>query len=272
MDGSRPRSRGPEALFWEAHAVAKFTQLVAVVLVGCAAGAFALAQDEEPAPPAATAERDEELIDDRGADRAAKPGGPHNAAAQATLDHVLPELTFDEVAFADVIDFLRDVTNANIFVNWRALEGAGIDRNAPVSVRLRRVAFGKALDVILDGVGGDEVDLSYEVDRGVITISATSKTHTRAYDVRDILLAKVTAPGADQAKRLATLTKLVTGSVAPATWRGDIAGVRAAEGKLFITQTPENHDAIANLLKHTRALLSLPAVEEPAPVVSEPEE
>ena len=254
----------------------KFTQLVAVVLVGCAAAAFALAQDKEPVPPAAAAEPDEELIDDRDADRAAEPGGPaHNAAAQATLDRLLPELTFDEVAFADVIDFLRDITNANIFVNWRAVEGAGIDRNAPVSVRLRQVAFGKALEVVLDGVGGDEVDLSYEVDRGVITISATSKTHTRAYDVRDILLAKVPAPGADQAKRLATLTKLVTGSVAPATWRGEGGGsaaVRAAEGKLFITQTPENHDAIANLLKHTRALLSLPAVEEPAPVVPDSKE
>src|SRR5688572_1104096 len=60
--------------FWEAHAVVKFTQLVALVLVGCAAAAFALAQDEEPVPPAGATERDESLIDDRGPDRAAKPG------------------------------------------------------------------------------------------------------------------------------------------------------------------------------------------------------
>ena len=59
-------------------------------------------------------------------------------AVQAQLDRPLPELQFDGVGFSDVIDFLRDVSGANIFVNWKSLEAAGVDRNAPVTARLRK--------------------------------------------------------------------------------------------------------------------------------------
>ena len=52
-----------------------------------------------------------------------------------------------------MVDFLRDVSGANIFVNWKSLEGAGVDRNAPVTAKLRNVKFSKALSIILDSVG-----------------------------------------------------------------------------------------------------------------------
>jgi general secretion pathway protein D len=108
------------------------------------------------------------------------------------LDQPLPEVKFDNVAFSDVIDFFRDVTGANIFVNWRALEGAGIDKSAQVSTRLRNVKFSKALTTILDDVGGGTVKLSYTVDEGVITISTVEdlakNTVTRVYDIRDLII------------------------------------------------------------------------------------
>ena len=53
-----------------------------------------------------------------------------DTAVARQLDQKLPEVKFDNVAFSDVMDFFRDVTGANIFVNWRALEGAGIDKSA----------------------------------------------------------------------------------------------------------------------------------------------
>jgi len=37
-------------------------------------------------------------------------------------------------------------------VNWRALETAGVDRNAPVTARLRDVKFSTALEMILRDV------------------------------------------------------------------------------------------------------------------------
>ena len=41
-------------------------------------------------------------------------------------------MNFSGVAFADVIDFLRDVSGANIHVDWKILEAAGIGKDAPV--------------------------------------------------------------------------------------------------------------------------------------------
>jgi type II secretory pathway component GspD/PulD (secretin)/tetratricopeptide (TPR) repeat protein len=113
-------------------------------------------------------------------------------AVQAQLDRALPELTFDGVGFSDVIDFLRDVSGANIFVNWKSLEGAGVDRNAPVSAKLRNVKFSKALNIILDSVGGGTAKLGYTVDEGVIEIATADElgknTLTRVYDIRDLII------------------------------------------------------------------------------------
>ena len=55
------------------------------------------------------------------------------------LARILPEVTFDGVGFSDVADFLRDVTGANLLIDWKRLEKAGIDRNAPITVKLRNI-------------------------------------------------------------------------------------------------------------------------------------
>ncbi len=111
---------------------------------------------------------------------------------QAQLDRRLPEVRFDGVALTDVIDFMRDITGANIFVNWRALEAAGVDKNAPVTARLRDVKFSKALSTILQDVGGTTARLTYTIDEGVITISTaedlSKNVVTRVYDIRDVLI------------------------------------------------------------------------------------
>ena len=114
-------------------------------------------------------------------------------AVNTLLDKTLPEIRFQDVAFADVIDFLRDTTQANIFVNWKALEVAGIDRNAPVSTRLRNVKFSKVLKTVLESVGGGATSkLGYTVDEGVIEISTqedlASNVETLTYDIRDLII------------------------------------------------------------------------------------
>ncbi len=118
--------------------------------------------------------------------------GQADQATQAQLDKKLPELNFQAIGFSDVVDFLRDVTGANIFVNWRALEAAGIDRNTPVTARLRDIRFSKALTTILSDVGGGTVKLGYTIDEGVITISTdedlSKNTLTRVYDIRDLII------------------------------------------------------------------------------------
>jgi len=136
--------------------------------------------------------RDREVMSERR-------GGGDDLQAQALLDRRLPELRFDQAPLADVIDFMRDVTGANLSVNWRTMEAAGIDRKTPVSARLHDVRFSKALTAVLADAGASQTRLGYTIDEGVITVTTAeeikSKTTVQVYDIRDLL---VVAPDFDQ--------------------------------------------------------------------------
>jgi len=206
---------------------------------------------------------------------------------QDKLDRNLPELTFDAVGLGDVVDFLRDVSGANIFVNWKSLEGPGIDRNTPVTAKLRNVRFSKVLGIILDSAGGGKQKLGYTTDEGVITISTVDDLSrnvvVRVYDVRDLLVippdyvapqltgglpgpttAPTTSPalpGAPPREELAkSIVKSIEDTVAPDTWKdhdGTVGALRELQGQLIITQTPENHLRIVELLEQLRAARDL---------------
>jgi type II secretory pathway component GspD/PulD (secretin) len=145
--------------------------------------------------PKISAERDEEVKEDRGEDS-------EDAALQAQLDHHLPELRFNANSLSDVIDFLRDVTGTNIYVDWPALERASIAKDAPVTARLRDIKFSKALELIFKSVEGEDDDhkLGYTLDEGVITISTKKElnknTITRKYDINDLLFVPTDATNA----------------------------------------------------------------------------
>src|SRR5947209_2315500 len=82
---------------------------------------------------------------------------PASAATSPTrrqLASVLPEVKFDGVALAESLDFLRDVSGANITVNWKALEEAGVTRDTPINIRLRHVSLKKAMEMVLSEAGG----------------------------------------------------------------------------------------------------------------------
>lgn len=95
--------------------------------------------------------------------------GP-DAQVVAKLQRKQPNLRFEAQPVGDVIQFLRDVNNVNIVVNWKALENVSVDRNAPVTVQLKDVTLDKALRVILDDVGA-VAPLAYAIDDNVIAIS-----------------------------------------------------------------------------------------------------
>jgi hypothetical protein len=119
---------------------------------------------------------------------------PQDAAARVTgasLNRTLPEMKFDGVALADAVDFLRDITSANIVVNWRALEAAGVTRDTVINLRLRNVSLRKALTLICSEASGGE-GVTYTLDDGVVEITTTDlanqKTYTRVYPVGDLLM------------------------------------------------------------------------------------
>lgn len=117
---------------------------------------------------------------------------PANAQVRQKLrTRVIAKLDFDGIEFGEVINFLRDVSGLNFFVKWTALETAGIQSKKPVTVHLSDVTVEKALNVILDDVGGSTARLGYVIDDGVITISTrddlAQKTVTQVYDISDLI-------------------------------------------------------------------------------------
>jgi len=258
--------------------------------------------------PDLSALRDQTLAAERGINS-------EERAVQAQLDRKLPEVKFDGVGFSDVIDFLRDVSGANIFVNWKALEAAGIDKNAPVTARLFNVKFSKALQVILDSVSTAQAKVGYTIDDGVITISSGDDLNknvlTRVYDIRDLIInvpdftdapkfdlnsatqqsqagtgggsggggggggsqsglfgggtatAKETGKTRDQL--VDDITKLIQETVASDSWKetgGQVGAIKELSGQLVVTQTPENHRQLVNLLEQLRETKSIQVTVE----------
>lgn len=113
-----------------------------------------------------------------------------NSAAKRALAKDVPSVNLINVSFAEAIDHLREISNANINVQWKTLELVHITKDTPVNLKLRQVPMRKALQIVL-AEAGPEVPLTYYVDQGVIEITtrdaADSKMITKVYDVSDLI-------------------------------------------------------------------------------------
>ena len=113
-----------------------------------------------------------------------------NRMVRAQLDRVLPDVKLTNVALRDCIEFLRDISAANIHVDWRALERAGITPETLINIRLRNVTLRKVLTTAL-GETGAAGAVTFYVDQGVITVTtreiADRQMITKTYYVEDLL-------------------------------------------------------------------------------------
>jgi len=152
-------------------------------------------------------------------------------------------------AFSDLINQLQDATGQTIFVNWRALKELRVTKDLPISIDLSNLPLGRALDRLLDHVGGPYVRLGYATDEGVVTISSAvdiaNNTSTRVYDVRAAIKDGPTHDGDVEA-----IIRRVEG-VNPLSWRqygGTMGSVREIGGQLIVTATPEVQKLVADEL------------------------
>ncbi|HEV2293764.1 MAG TPA: M56 family metallopeptidase [Tepidisphaeraceae bacterium] len=173
-------------------------------------------------------------------------------ATKELLGRKLPEVKFDQIPLGDVVDFFRDALGVNVFVNWRALEAAGIGRDEPVSMRLKDVALRDVLSLLMRGVG--QGAMTYKVENGVIVIDAQqtqpvakqAKLVTEAYDVAHLL-----GSGTDEQlkSKLVELQRVIMSNVQPQTWGNRSAGVSTFDLRLIITAPEEVHRDVKELLK-----------------------
>jgi hypothetical protein len=123
----------------------------------------------------------------RGAIASSMPSQPATRAAPARVQ-------FADAPLENVVQYFRQTSGLNLFVQWRALEQVGINRDTTVSLDVSDVSLGKALDLVLDQLSADKGRLErlyWVVDEGIVTISTgqalNREVTTKVIDITDML-------------------------------------------------------------------------------------
>lgn len=207
-----------------------------------------------------------------------------NEKTRATLRKPLPEVKFENVTLKDALAFIQDVTELNIYIDWKNLEGAGIPQDVPLSLRLRNVPAGEVLRLMLAQV---TPELRYRIETGIVVISTSIPEPVaviKAYNVEDLtkntdaqmlrsidtleerLKSATEEATRDQFRqqiatlhdaieqrrglRMQELVLLIESTVAPYATAG--MAVRSFDNKLIITADEAGHQEVAKVLTMLR--------------------
>jgi hypothetical protein len=100
-----------------------------------------------------------------------------DAAAENTLKKPF-EMNLPSVKLQDAIDFLRDISNQNIYVDWSQLKLAGVTQSTAVSGDQEQTPLSQCIQRVLAATGSDA--LEYRVAGGVVFISTKLDFQDRA--------------------------------------------------------------------------------------------
>ena len=188
-----------------------------------------------------------------------------NSPLGESLRRQLTRIQFRAARLVDVMDDLHKTSGLEMDVNWTALERLGISRDTPVTLDLKDVTCSRFLTILCDLVATEAGRVIYTINKNSISITTrediAGNAVTRTYDIHDLLqgLGKHHAEAREQALIKAIL------SIDPNSWRengGQASTVRALEGSLIITQTPETHEHVHALIEHLRSVIN-PGVAAP---------
>jgi hypothetical protein len=221
------------------------------------------------------------MLGEMGASPDTAPARETPATAYVDLNQRIPELKLEAATpLESALETLRDVSHANITVDWGSLQDAGVKRDAPVRIHLWNVTLSEALRAMIAVVDYHDL-VSHEAQNGVIVVAAREKLWragrvVRVYDVRPIIDDLCGYRGLRTASTQSTgqrdtsghggpvptldeateaLVRIIQKTVPPEgwhdkSWSDDFA--RPFAGQLIVTQTPENHRKIADLLRTLR--------------------
>lgn len=150
--------------------------------------------------PALSLRRSDFAYNDSEADRRV-----YNALARQRAN-----VEFRGTPVGDVIDWIEQVANINVDVDWKSLEQNFIDRNMPINLRLNdQVNLQVVLERTLAQLGDASTQPRYDVRDGILTISTKEKLAanpiTHLYPIGDLL---VNVPHFDNAKSFDLESKL----------------------------------------------------------------
>lgn len=119
--------------------------------------------------------------------------------ARAALRSTIPQINVENQSLSKVLTYLRDISNTNLTVNWKALEGANVSKDTPVSLNLVDVSLNKALHLALDQAS-PSTPLVFTISENVINITTQDEADkvmvTKVYIVDDLVMSppKITNP------------------------------------------------------------------------------
>lgn len=107
------------------------------------------------------------------------------------LEQPIPDVSFQEQPFETLMEWMGELSQINMSVDWEDLENNGIERDKPVTLKLANLPFRTVLTEILTQVGG-EVRLAFDVADGLLKIATKEKLdrdkEIRVYDINDLLV------------------------------------------------------------------------------------
>ena len=191
----------------------------------------------------------------------------------ALNDRMEQRVTFDfqDQSFEDVVTFLRQVTGVNIIVSPEVLAAAG---GGNVTLKVRDMRFRDALKWILE-ITGHHMAIQ---DQAIFINNqpVTGAVVLRLYDVTDLITPVKDEPGAELAYSAASggggadllgggagdeaqaadpeqLVEFIRNNVTREAWGNNNIDVQQRSGStLFVSQTPEGHELVAQLLSNLR--------------------
>lgn len=184
--------------------IVKMTSYTTAALVLLALGLMAIWPEHRPgpAPQRAVAQNPVQPIDREAKEKSAIPPFPEPQSSTKVTrsvvggDNALEEklscrLTVDfvDTPLSDVLGFLAETSEVQMFVNRRAFADEGLELDAQITISLREVRLDLLLDLVLDQAtsGG----ATYVERDGILIISTVAMldgaTEVRVYNCRDLL-------------------------------------------------------------------------------------
>lgn len=200
----------------------------------------------------------------------------HFDAAESELNRrVSQKLTdpvpiqFEDNKIVNIIDYFRNTTGVNFFVNWSALESIGIEEDMKITLQLEGVSAERGLRLTLETAAAKAKsdDINFMIIDGVVHISTASDlrgpSDTRVYDIKALLDLEE-----DQTKRAAQLERIMT-TIQDTTgdklaWKDRHATMRELNEMLIIKAGGQHHWQINRILIAMRAIRGLEMGKDPA--------
>lgn len=116
--------------------------------------------------------------------------GETQAAALAVLQQRVEAIDWEDAPLHEILDWLREQGPINVIAVWRELNDIGIDRNSPVTLKMRDSTVEQVLAEMLEQLSPDG-EIGFRAYGNTIKLSSRrhfdQQLYTRVYNVADVI-------------------------------------------------------------------------------------